>query len=257
MKSKVETITASMPPGKHTAGAPQSFQAQPPPTFASYVLKWFAIVAFGWLAIGQCLRWAIGDTGLTTDPHSSLSVQVTTSMLIVSCGLFAELGLAKFILPAVFVLTVVAWIEARAKGGLTSRQLPPLIRRRYWLWNTALAAGLVVLALTTMWLGNFAVSRAPVLFHPEKEAEWWFVPNSGGYEKLGLRPTFSAIENHADLYYAPQACTAVTLLIYRQAKDPSVMNVTLAGLRARSNARHESVDRDVCSRPGDAGFVAA
>jgi serine/threonine protein kinase len=235
VKSNVEMITSSMPKEKNVTGTPEAFKPQPPPGFASYVLKRFAIFALVWLGAGLCLRWAIGDTALTTDPHSSIPIQIISSIFIIACGLPADLGMAKFLLPAVFVLTVGAWLEARAKCGLTLRQLrqlPPPIRRRLWLWNNVISGVFVAVALATMAWGAFEVGHAHIVFHPEEETEWWFIPSAGGYEKLGLRATFSAVEQNPNVYYAPLTCTAVSLIIHRKDQEPSVMNVTLAGLRA-------------------------
>ena len=227
VKSNVETITSSMPRRTNTTGTSEAFKPQPPPGFVSYVFKRFAICILVWLGIGLCLRWALGDRALNTDPHSSIPMQIISTIFIIACGLFGDLGMAKFILPAVFVFVLYAWLEAREKRGLLFRQLPPKIQRRFGLWTVVTVGSYFAALLATVPGWFFAPLRH------EQTREWWFVPIAGGYEKLGLRATFSAVEQHGKTYYeAPQTCT-ISLIVHRKDKEPSVMEVALPSLRTK------------------------
>ena len=236
VKSNVETITSTMPREKNAASAPEALKPQPPPGFVSYVLKRFGIFAAAWLVAGLCLRWALGDASLNTDPHSSIPIQIISGIFILACGLVGDLGMAKFLLPAGFVLVVVAWLEARAKCGLTLRQLPPPIRRRFWLWTAVTGGSFAVIALASLFLCNIfpgaSVSMREYQNRSDEATEWWFVPFSGRYEKLGLNAAFSSLDQHGknDSESLP-ACT-VSLIVHRTNAEPAVMKVTLPGLRA-------------------------
>ncbi len=113
VKTNVETITSSTPHKATAPGTREGFKPKEPPGFVAYVLKRFVIFVVAWLVAGLCLRWAVGYRSLTLDPHSALPIKVLCGILIFFFGLVADLGLAKFLLPAVFVVVVYAWLEAR------------------------------------------------------------------------------------------------------------------------------------------------
>jgi predicted Ser/Thr protein kinase len=231
VKTNVETITSSAPPKANAPGTPEAFKPQVLPGFVTYVFKRFAIFVVAWLVAGLCLRWAVGDTSLTVAPHSALPIKVLCGIFIFIFGLVADLEMAKFLLPAVFVLVVYAWLEARDKRGLTTRQLPPSIRRRLALWVTGISGGYVVVALATLFFWNTFFPYAALPFslreyqnRSDEAAEWFFVPYSGAYEKLDCQVTFSASE--------PLPACTVALIVHRKDMETPVMNVTLPGLRA-------------------------
>jgi Protein kinase domain len=238
VKSNVETITSTLSRKANAPGAPEAFKPEVPPGFISYVLKRFAIFTLAWLGAGLCLRWAAGDTSLSVSfgSHTPLPIQIVDGILI-ACLSLSYLGYAKFILPAGFVLVVYAWLEAQAKCGLSPRQLPPPIRRRLALWVNGISGGYVVVALASLFLCNtlFPLKSASMREYQNRSdetSEWWFVPYSGAYEKLGLRATFSSANQHGknDSQSLP-ACT-VSLIVHRKDMETPVMNVTLPGLRA-------------------------
>jgi hypothetical protein len=223
VKTGVETITSTMP-SENAKGIAEAFTPNPPPGFVAYVFKRFAIFAATWLGIGLCLRLVLGGWTLTVSPKTPQPTQILYATLGVCCSLF-NLGYAWFLLPAGFVLVVFTWLEGRAKCGLTLRQLPPPIRRRFWLWTTMLGSGFLVVALAPLFLFNFfqvkSVSMREYQNSSDQAAEWWFVPYSGTFEKLGLHATFSS----------PDLCT-VSLLVHRKDMETTALNVTLPGLRA-------------------------
>jgi hypothetical protein len=94
------------------------------------------------------------------------------------------------------------------------------------------AAVVLAIAFEPFW----AHAGAPPV-RTEQTRETWFYPTSGGYasggyEKLGLRATFSSIQQGSKvLYEAPSSCT-VSLVIHRKDHEPLTMDVTLPGLRA-------------------------
>jgi predicted Ser/Thr protein kinase len=238
VKSNVETITSTMPREKNAAGTPEALKPQPPPGFASYVLKRFGIFVLAWLLAGLCLRWAARDMSLSVGfgSNTPLPIQIIYGILI-GCLSFCYLGYAKFILPVAFVFVVYAWFEVCGNRGLTARQLPPPIRRRLWLWVNGIGGGYVVVALASLFLCNTlspwkSASMREYLNREDETSEWWFVPYSGAYEKLGLRATFSSLDqpgkNDSD---SLPACN-VSLIVHRKDMETPLMKVTLPGLRA-------------------------
>ena len=233
VKTNVETITSSTPPEANATGTPEAFKPKEPPGFVAYVLKRFVIFVVAWLVAGQCLRWAVGDTSFTV--AGALPIRVLGGILIFIFGLVADLGLAKFVLPAVFVLVVYAWLEARLKRGLVPRQLPPSIRRRLRLWTSAISGGYGVVALGSLFLcipRGAPFSMRDFQNRSDEAAEWWFVPYSGAYEKLGLHATFSSLDQHGKSAFDSLPACTVALSIHRKNMETPVLNVTLPGLRA-------------------------
>ena len=96
-------------------------------------------------------------------------------------------GLAAFILPYGLVGITFRWLELREKRGLSQKQLPPRLRWR-WLWQIAIySVGFLVLVF-------FTVMPAPSgVIHYDDSTEWSFTPNAGGFDKLGLRATFTQL----------------------------------------------------------------
>ncbi len=82
-----------------------------------------------------------------------------------------------------------------------------------------------MVALATVWVSYAVAVNAPVTNFDNETREWWFIPTSGGYEKLGVRVTFNSIVENRKVYYeTPLACT-VSLIVHRKDTEPSVMNV--------------------------------
>jgi len=236
VKTGVETITSTLPREKETPPAPEAFKLQPPPGFVSYVAKRFALFAVAWLVTGFFVRLALGDKSLAVDPHGSIASIFISINLILFCQLFADLGMAKFVLPAVFVTLVGMWLEARARGGLTSRQLPPAIRRRLGLWLAVITCGYIaaVLAPVLSWpyVGE-PISMREFQSRQDEATEWWFVPNSGAYEKLGLRAVFASVDQRGKTDSGSLPPCTVSLILHQTNAEPAVMEVVLPGLRAK------------------------
>jgi len=252
VKTGVETITSTMPQEKKGTGAPEAFKSQPPLGFVPFVFKWFAITAGAWLAVGFCLHWMLGDAQMTTTfkgnvwswslgdwavtfaPSESVPNYYTWLGICASCF---YLGIAWIVLPAIFILVVFAWFELRARRGLKLRQLPPPIRRRYWSWMSAITSGYVAVAWgSVIVLATFShpksISQREFQNMADEATEWWFVPNSGAYEKLGLKATFDApVQSDTNNSSSWPACT-VSLIVHETNAEPAVMKVTLPGLRA-------------------------
>ncbi len=252
VKSNVETITSSMPREQNAAGKPEVFKATPTPGVASHVFRWFAILAGAWLAVGLCLHWMLGDAQMITTLKGNVwswslgdwavtfppTESVPTYYILVGiCAGCFYLGIAGIVLPAIFTLVVFAWFEARARRGLKFRQLPPPLRRRYWLWISAITSGYVVVALgSLMVLSAFShpksVSQREIQNLADEATEWWFLPNSGAYEKLGLKATFAAPDPSGTNDSSSWPPCVVSLFLYRTNTEPAVIKVTLPGLRA-------------------------
>lgn len=124
------------------------------------------------------------------------------------------------------------------RRGLTPRQLPSSIRRRHRFWVGATTAGFAVVALTTTFLFNTFDNARPFSMgefqnSSDQATEFWFVPNSGAYEKLGFKAKFA--DNHKPTnVHAPPALPACTLslILHRTNAEPVVMKVILPGLSA-------------------------
>jgi tRNA A-37 threonylcarbamoyl transferase component Bud32 len=253
VKSSVETITSSMPKEMAEPGNLETFKPKRLPGFVSFVLKWFAIIAGAWLAVGLCFHWMLGDAQMSmtfkgnvwswslghwavTFPPSQ-QVPLYFRILGIAVSLF-YLGIAWIVLPAIFILAIIAWLDAIAKCGLKLRQLPPSIRRGNWWWNGAINAGYMVVALTTF---HFCLSSANVRRISMREyqnvsdqaTEWWFVPNSGAYEKLGFKARFNDYQEPITVNGpSPLPTCTVSLILHRTNAEPAVMKVILPSLRA-------------------------
>jgi hypothetical protein len=66
----------------------------------------------------------------------------------------------------------------------------------------------------------------------DEATEWWFVPNSGAYEKLGLKATFAAPDQSGTNESLSWPVCNVLLIVHRTNAEPASMKVTLPGLRA-------------------------
>jgi tRNA A-37 threonylcarbamoyl transferase component Bud32 len=239
VKTGVETITSSMPREKKATGAPEGFKPKALPGFVSYVFPRFALFAVAWLVAGLCLRWAAGDSSLSVGfgSNTPLPIQILNGIFIGCLG-FSYAGYAWWILPVAFVLVVGAWLEARSKCSLTSRQLPPPIRRRLVQRLGWMTGGYIVVALATTYLcthhfvGSFSTSTREYQKMEDETTEWWFVPYSGAYEKIGLRATFSSTNQQGKNDFDSLPPCTVSLIVHRKNAEPAVMNVTLPGLRA-------------------------
>jgi serine/threonine protein kinase len=252
VKSGVETITSTTPLQPNAPRTPEPLKPQPAPGFAPFVLKWFAVFAVAWLAIGFCFHWMFGDAKMistlkenvwswslgnwtaTFAPSESVPTYYTLIGICVSCF---YLGIAGIVLPAIFAFVVFAWFEARARSGLKLRQLLPALRRRYWLWMSAISGGYAAVTLASvMVLTSFSHSKSISLREfqnlEDQATEWWFVPNSGAYEKLGLKANFAAPDQSGTNESSSWPACTVLLIVHRTNEEPAAMKVTLPGLRA-------------------------
>jgi hypothetical protein len=148
------------------------------------------------------------------------------------------LGFAGSVLSAIFILVTITWLEVRARCGLTPRQLPPSIRRRHRFWMGATIAGYAVVALTTTFLCNIFDDAHPFSMGEyqnvsDQATEFWFVPNSGAYQKLGFKAKFADSQGQvpANGVSTLPTCT-LSLILHRTNAEPVVMKVILPGLRA-------------------------
>jgi hypothetical protein len=142
---------------------------------------------------------------------------------------FFSFGLAKVILPAGLALTIYAWLIARAKRGLSYRQLPAQTRNRLLKWS--IAAGAAYFAATVgSALIYFSVAASNGSWdrgfrtRQLESTEWLFVPSAREYEKLGLRVNLSSAKSQSDC--------SVVLAIHRNGESPATMMIGLPGLRA-------------------------
>jgi len=252
VKTGVESISSSMTREKNAPAQTETFKPTLPPGFIAFVSKRFAIAAGAWLAIAFCLRWLLGDFDMTATfkdniwhwslgnwqatfpPSQTVPIGYT---IVGACAIGFSLHAAWILLPAVFGLTALAWLEAWLGRGLKLRQLPPLLRRRYWLRIGILVAGHMVAAMGTLGLCIVLAPRPSFSIREmqnreEETSEWWYFPSSRAYAKLGLNATFATAEP-ADLNNAatPPDCT-VSLIVYRTNAEPVTMKVILPGLRA-------------------------
>jgi len=229
VKTSVETIASTMPRERKATGAPETLKPQATPGFASYVLKRSAILVLAWLGAVLCRDWAVGDASFAVGGNEIISVR---GLVISICGL---LDLGWVFVPLGVATIIHTWLEAREKRGLSLGELPPQIRRRLSLCHAVMLGGYLAALLATIWAESAVYKTRITALLPdplEKTREWWFVPASGGYEKLGLRANFASIEQNGKVYYqAPLACT-VSLIVHRKDTEPAVMNVALPGLRA-------------------------
>jgi len=154
---------------------------------------------------------------------------------LIACLGFSYWGYAWWALPAGFLVVLNAWLEAMAKFGLTRRQLPPPIRRQLALRVGLMTGGYVIAAIMISFVflhrdESSSTREARQLI--DENMEWWFVPYSGAYEKLGLLATFSAPDQpgKSDSETLPP-CT-VSLIVHRKDAEPAEMKVVLPGLRA-------------------------
>jgi serine/threonine protein kinase len=231
IKSGVENITSTMPREKPAAAAPEICKPKPPPGFVPFVLKRFTSIALVWLGIALCLHWAIGDSYLTlsSDQHISISQVIYHCIGAVLCLMFS-LGLARLVLPVIFLFVVFAWLVKRLERGLTMRQLPPNLRPQFRQRSAVMAACYAVMSLGVCWLINSSNTKMT------EKTEWWFVPTSGAYEKLGFLTSFSRIQNfnktNSEVYYEAPPTGTISLIVHRKQSEPAVLNLTLPGLRA-------------------------
>jgi tRNA A-37 threonylcarbamoyl transferase component Bud32 len=250
VRSNVETITSSMPKEKGAPGRPGSFQARPVPGFASYVFKWFLIIAGAWLAVGLCLHWTLGDAQMFTTLKGNvwswaLGDWVVTFapsqpvperyILLGICASLFYLGIAWIILPAIFILLTYGWFDAHARCGLKIRQLPPALSRRYWLWTGAAVSiyAVLVLGLPTLWKGYVKTSTPREIQNSEDEAsEWYFIPDSGAFDKLGLIAAPAAPDQNGTNDPSSWSSYTISLIVHRANAEPAVMKVNVPGLRA-------------------------
>lgn len=252
VKTGVETITSAVPREESPAAATEAFKAQPPPGFAAYVPRRFALFVLIWLGVALCLRWLLPDA-ITVEPQDSTTIKAVFALLLCPLGLF-YLGWAKFVLPAGFVLVVYSWLEARERRGLPVRKLPPQIKRRYGLWSAVTSAAILAVVLATCWWWSVVGGPAGNSFDrsflemEQEHSEWWFVPNSGAYERIGLQVSIS--DEQPDKTGSLPGCT-VWLIAYPKGetnlvlmtttnKNPAVMKVTLPGLRAEYEYRMQN-----------------
>jgi serine/threonine protein kinase len=234
VKSNVETITSSMPRKTDARGTSGIFKLKPLPDFLPYVLKRFAIFAAAWVVIGFVVRLWLGDRSLSVSPHASPAMAFFYSIPILFCGLAADLKWSLFVLVAAFVLLAAEWLHTRAKRGLTFRQLPPSIQRRLSLWTSILIFGFAVATMTPpVMVFAFPGQTFSVRDYQKRQdqvTEWWFVPFSGDFEKLGFRLSFALEGNPANADSLPP-CT-LSLIVHRTNAEPATMKVILPGLRA-------------------------
>jgi predicted Ser/Thr protein kinase len=235
VKSNVETITSSKPQEKKPPSAPEKFKLKAPLGFVSYVLPRFAFFAVALLGAGLCLRWAVGDTEVAvgTNGPSSLPMQILNGLLLVCLG-FSYWGYAWWTLPVGFLVVLNKWLEKMAALGLTPRQIPQPIRRGLaqrlgWMTGGFIAAVLATLFLWIHLTANTSVSMREVQNRTDESTEWWFVPSSGAYEKLGLHATFSSSGETKNGAESLPACT-VSIIVHRKDRETPVLNVTLPGL---------------------------
>jgi len=252
VKSNVENITSTMPKEKSAPRTPETSKAKPLPGFAFYVLTRFAIFAGPWLAIALCFRYVLGDFDMITSltptgwwwSLGEWSVKfappetVPFHYMVVGTGACCfSLRIAWIILPLILFVAILAWFGFWASGGLKFRQLPPPLRRHYLLRLVAINLGFTVVAVVAAVLFDSSYrfkSVSPREFQnlSDQAAEWWFVPNSGAYEKLGLNAAFAAeVQNGTNDSAAWPVCT-VSLTVHRTNAEPAVMKVLLPGLRA-------------------------
>jgi len=252
VKSNVENITSTMPKENTVPRTPERSKAKPLPGFAYYVLTRFAMFAGPWLAIALCFRYLLGDFDMVTSltptgwwwSLGEWSVKfappetVPFHYMAVGAGACCfSLRIAWIILPLILFWAILAWFGFWASGGLKFRQLPPPLRRRYQLRVVAINLGFTVVAVVASGLFDSSyrfksVSQREFQNLSDQAAEWWFVPNSGAYEKLGLNAAFAAaVQNGTNDSAAWPVCT-VTLTVHRTNAEPAVMKVILPGLRA-------------------------
>jgi len=217
------------------------------------VFKSFAIVGVAWLAVGFCLHcllgdavmsvtlkedvwhWSLGNWAVTFAPSAPMPIYYL--LIGIGASLF-YLGIAWIMLPVIFISATIAWLDAVVKCGLKRRQIPSSIRRRTWWWNGAISAGYAVVALTTAHLCLTSAHVRKVSMREfqnvsDQAAEWWFVPNSGVYDKLGFKVQFTDTEAQGPVHgLSPLPACTVSLRVHRTNAEPAVMNVILPGLRA-------------------------
>jgi hypothetical protein len=102
---------------------------------------------------------------------------------------------------------------------------------------SAISGGYAVLMLASMMvLTSFShiksISQREVQNLSDEATEWWFVPNSGAYEKLGLKATFVAPDQSGTNESLSWPICTVLLIVHRSNAEPASMKVTLPGLRA-------------------------
>ncbi|HZR17568.1 MAG TPA: serine/threonine-protein kinase [Verrucomicrobiae bacterium] len=223
VKTGLEPIAASMPQPKPNPDQPRSVPF-PPPSFTGYALTRFAVLVATWLAIGAGLYGVFGK--------ESLRIKGPIPIEVISAPAWLKLG--RLLLPLGLGVIVCAWLEARQARGLRHRDLTPDIRRqirRHWLFCAfALAALAGLVALTNLRLGPLRTDEA---------GEWLFVPNSGRFEKLGLRAQFARIDQQGETYYqAPRSCV-LGIVLHSKNRDSSVLNVTSPGLRSEYQSSNQ------------------
>jgi serine/threonine protein kinase len=234
VKSNVETITSSMPRKTDAKGTSGTFKPKPLPDFLPYVLKRFAVFAAAWVVIGFVVRLWLGDRSLSVSPHASPVMAFFYSIPILFCGLAVDLKWSLIVLVATFVLLAGEWLHTCAKRGLTFRQLPPAIQRRVSFWHSVLIGGFALVALVpTLMFSAFpgeTFSMRDYQNRQDQVTEWWFVPFSGNFEKLGLRASI-AVEGNPAIADSLPPC-AISLIVHRTNAEPAMMKVILPGLRA-------------------------
>jgi serine/threonine protein kinase len=223
VKTGVDTLTSTMPRAENSASPPEPLKRKPPPPFGKYVVIPCAALALAWLGVGLWLRGGGGD------------------------GIPA-FDVIWWVLPVGLATIVYVWLDARERSGLRLRQFPPCIRRSMYLWTGAATATYILAVLITLF---FVLSSSVfVTKRQTKSAEWWFCPNSGQYERLGLSVTFPDREQKARLLpnqtlddalargqaWRKQSNCTFSLVIYRKNGETNVMTVIAPGLRAAYRA---------------------
>ncbi len=238
VKNRVENITSTMPEGSPAPPAPgavPTFGPKLPPGIVRFVGTNFAVLALAWLIIALLFRWifsqwpALQQLGVYNPQTASLA-RVFGAIALGAVVLPFTFDVGRFLFPLYFLLVVYAWFEAREKKGLKLRQLPLALRRK--LLSRAAGVGVIyaVLALGTFFSPLARSGALPV--HQNMTHEWWYTPEGGAYEKLGLRATFSSFDRDGSTFYeAPPTCV-VTLAVYRrnETNHPTI-DITLPSLR--------------------------
>ena len=210
VKNSVETVAASLPP-KAPEGAPGSVpEPGPLPSFFKTLVRPTVVLGFIWLGVFLLLRWS------SNRGDASGAIRVVSTVA----------GAATFLIPFGLFGIVYRWLELREKRGLSHRQLPPRLRGRL-TWQIGIYSVAFVL------LAFFTVMPAPTgTMHYDNATEWSFTPNGGGFEKLGLRATFSQLFQRSHTYYeAPTNCE-LSLMVYRMGAEAATMKIELPSMRA-------------------------
>lgn len=258
VKTNVESINLTMP--KETPARPsnQGTQRLPSPgavllqSLVPFVLFRFALFGGAWFGVALVVHFIIGDVTMamtlkdghwtwlldnwnaTFPPSAEMSLSYIFLGAIVSCF---NLRIAGSVLAAFLALCLLAGLESSARCGLKVRQLPPPIRRRHRIWIGATLAGYVVVVLATAYLyvafdnvRPFSMGEIQKL--SDQSTEFWFVPSSGAYEKLGFQAKFIDRDKQIPSVGVSTLPTCLlSLFLHQSNAQPVVMKVVLPGLR--------------------------